>query len=94
LVEVPYTHGISSSGLQKAMKDVGTTPEIRLKSLRRILKVKPILRLIDIHNGISGLIVENTYIETPNGRREFDGMWGSSLADATLPPRESRISRR
>lgn len=83
LVEVPYTRGISSSGLQKAMKEVGTTPEIRLKSLRRMLRVKPIIRLIDIHNGLSGLIVENTYIATPNGRREFDGMWGSSLTDAT-----------
>ena len=83
LVEVPYTKGISSSRLQKAMKEVGTTPEIRLKSLRRMLRVKPVIRLIDIHNGLSGLIAENTYIETPNGRCEFDGMWGSSLTDAT-----------
>ncbi len=83
LVEVPYTKGISSTGLQKAMKEVGTTPEIRLKSLRRMLRVKPIVRLIDIHNGLSGLIVENTYIDTPEGRCEFDGMWGSSLTDAT-----------
>ena len=83
LVEVPYTKGISSSRLQAAMKEVGTTPEIRLKSLRRMLRVKPIIRLIDIHNGLSGLIAENTIIEGPNGRREFDGMWSSSLTDAT-----------
>ncbi|RJP81614.1 MAG: phosphoenolpyruvate mutase [Desulfobacteraceae bacterium] len=83
LIEIPYTKGISSTRLHAAMKEVGTTPEVRLKSLRRMLRVKPLIRIIDIHNGLSGLIVENTCIDTPEGRREFDGMWGSSLADAT-----------
>lgn len=83
LVEVPYTPGISSSALHAAMKEIGTTPEIRLKSLRRMLKVKPLLRFLDIHNALSGLIIENTYVETPTGRSEFDGMWGSSLTDST-----------
>ncbi|WP_151702631.1 phosphoenolpyruvate mutase [Nitrincola alkalilacustris] len=83
LVEVPYTEGISSTKLNKALKEIGTTPSVRLKSLRRLLKVKPLLRFIDIHNALSGLIIENTHIDTPNGRREFDGMWGSSLTDST-----------
>ena len=83
LVEVPYTHGISSSHLHKAMKEIGTTPEIRLKSLRRLLSAKPLVRFLDIHNALSGLIVENTRVETPEGPREFDGMWGSSLTDST-----------
>ena len=83
LVEVPYTQGISSTKLNKALKEIGTTPSVRLKSLRRLLKVKPLLRFIDIHNALSGLIIENTHIDTPNGRREFDGMWGSSLTDST-----------
>lgn len=83
LVEVPYTKGISSTQLNKALKDIGTTPELRLKSLRRMLKVKPLLRFLDIHNALSGLIIENTAIDTPDGKREFDGMWGSSLTDST-----------
>ena len=83
LVEVPYTQGISSTKLNKALKEIGTTPEIRLKSLRRLLKVKPILRFLDIHNALSGLIIEHTFIETEHGKREFDGMWGSSLTDST-----------
>jgi phosphoenolpyruvate mutase len=83
LVEVPYTPGISSTAMHAAIREVGTTPELRLKSLRRILQVKPLLRLLDIHNALSGLIVENTIITTPNGPREFDGMWGSSLTDST-----------
>lgn len=83
LVEVPYTHGISSSQLHKAMKEIGTTPEVRLKSLRRILNAKPLVRFLDIHNALSGLIIENTRIETETGPKEFDGMWGSSLTDST-----------
>jgi phosphoenolpyruvate phosphomutase / 2-hydroxyethylphosphonate cytidylyltransferase len=83
LVEVPYTTGISSTALHAAMKEVGTTPEIRLKSLRRLLRVKPMVRFLDIHNALSGLIIEHTSIDTPEGRREFDGMWGSSLTDST-----------
>ena len=83
LVEVPYTKGISSTQLNKALKEVGTTPELRLKSLRRMLHAKPLVRFLDIHNALSGLIVEHAYVDTPQGRREFDGMWGSSLTDST-----------
>lgn len=84
LVEVAYTQGISSTGLNAALREVGTTPDIRLKSLRRMLHAKPLVRLLDIHNGLSGLIIENVRIQTEDGRaREFDGMWGSSLTDST-----------
>ena len=83
LIEIPYTKGISSTKLNKALKEIGTTPDVRLNSLRRMLKVKPLLRFLDIHNALSGLIIENTYIETSLGKREFDGMWGSSLTDST-----------
>ncbi len=83
LVEVAYTKGISSTQLNNALKELGTTSEIRLKSLRRMLQVKPLLRFLDIHNALSALIIERAYVDTPNGRREFDGMWGSSLTDST-----------
>lgn len=83
LVEVPYTKGISSSQLHNALKEIGTTPDIRLKSLRRMLNVKPIVRFLDIHNALSGLIVENTHVDTGSGRKEFDGMWASSLTDSS-----------
>lgn len=83
LIEVPYTQGISSTQLNKALKEIGTTPELRLKSLRRMLQVKPLLRFLDIHNALSGLIIEHASIDTPDGQRQFDGMWGSSLTDST-----------
>jgi phosphoenolpyruvate phosphomutase len=83
LVEVPYTKGISSSQLHGAMKTIGTTPDVRLKSLSRLIQSKQIVRLLDVHNGLTGLIIENLHIDMPNGLREFDGMWASSLTDST-----------
>ena len=51
LIEIPYTKGISSTQLNKSLKEVGTTPEIRLKRLGRLLNNKKIVRVIEAHNG-------------------------------------------
>ena len=83
LIEIPYTSGISSTALNKAVRELGTTPQIRLSSLRRLLKAKPLVRFLDIHNALSGLIIEHTKVEVDGVSREFDGMWGSSLTDST-----------
>ena len=83
LIDVPYTKGISSTQLNTNIKEIGTTPEIRLKQLRRLIDSKPIVRAIEAHNGLSGLIVENTYSEVNGVRHEFDAMWSSSLTDST-----------
>jgi phosphoenolpyruvate phosphomutase len=83
LVEVPYTRGISSTQLNEALKELGTTPDIRRNKLRRLLDAKPMVRLIEAHNGLTGLIVENIGVDTDQGRREFDGMWASSLTEST-----------
>ena len=83
LVEGAYTKGISSTQIRDAMREVGTTPDIRLKSLRRMLHVKSLVRLLAVHNGLSGLIIENMHLHTKTGRQEFDGMWASSLTDST-----------
>jgi phosphoenolpyruvate mutase len=83
LIEVPYTDGISSTKLYSAMKEIGTSPDIRLRSLKRMLSAKKLVRFIDIHNALSGLIVENVNVTSAKGRKEFDGMWASSLTSST-----------
>jgi phosphoenolpyruvate phosphomutase / 2-hydroxyethylphosphonate cytidylyltransferase len=83
LIEVPYTEGVSSTALNKAVKELGTTPQIRLASLRRLLKAKSLVRFLDIHNALSGLIIEHTRVDFDGISRQFDGMWGSSLTDST-----------
>jgi phosphoenolpyruvate mutase len=83
LIEIPYTNNISSSILNKKIKEIGTTPNIRLSLLKRLLKAKPLIRLNEAHNGLSGLITEKTRVKK-NGRIiEFDAMWSSSLTDST-----------
>lgn len=83
LIEVPYTEGISSTVLQENLLRVGTTPDVRLRALRRLLAVKPLVRLIDVHSGLNGLIIESVEGQR-NGRPvRFDGMWSSSLVDST-----------
>ena len=84
LVEPEYTPGISSTLLNKAIREVGTTPDIRRRRLRRLLNAKPVVRVMEAHSGLSGLIVENAFVMKDNKRREFDAMWLSSLTDSTL----------
>jgi len=80
LVEPTYTPGISSTQLINAIKSRGITPNMRMATLRRLLKSKPIVRILEAHNGLSGLIVEKTQFHDSEGRlQEFDGMWLSSL---------------
>lgn len=83
LIEPDYTEGISSSGLKNAMREIGTTPDIRRRLLRRLIAAKPIVRVLEAHNGISSLIVEETKVEAEDELREFDAIWVSSLTDST-----------
>ena len=83
VIEIPYTKGITSSGLAEELESLGTTPQARLKSLRRLITAKPIVRIMESHCGLTGLIIEHTKVEVGNEAREFDGMWASSLTDST-----------
>lgn len=82
VIEIPYTKGITSSGLDKELKSLGTTPEARMKSLRRLISAKPVVRIIESHNGLTGLIAEHISVESGSVHKEFDGMWASSLTDS------------
>ena len=83
VIDIPYTQGISSSKLNQKIKEIGTTPEIRQKRLRRLIEAKPIVRICESHSGLTGLIIENTFVEVNGQKKEFDGMWSSSLTDST-----------
>lgn len=82
LIEPDYTEGVSSTQLITEMLEVGTTPEARLKKLRRLLELKPLVRIMEVHNGLTGRIVEKTKVVEGDAIREFDGMWESSLTDS------------
>jgi len=82
VIEIPYTKGVNSSALNEAIRSLGTTPEIRLKSLRRLIETKKPVRIMEAHSGISALIIENLEIEKEDGLHSFDGIWSSSLTDS------------
>lgn len=85
LIEVPYTPAISSTEIQRGLKANGITPDMRVSQLRKILSAKPLSRYIDVHSALSGMVIENTLVESTQGlKREFDGMWSSSLVDSTV----------
>lgn len=75
VIDIPYTKNVSSTKLHNHLKDIGTTPDIRRKMLKRLIESKPIVRILESHNGLTGLITEKTKV----GNDEFDGMWLSSL---------------
>lgn len=83
VIEIPYTQGITSSRLVDQQKSIGTTPEVRLGTLRRLIAAKPIVRILEVHDGLSGLIVEHVELENDGKVCAFDGMWSSSLTDST-----------
>jgi phosphoenolpyruvate phosphomutase len=83
VIEIPYTEGVNSSALNNAIREVGTTPDIRLGMLRRLIENKKIVRIMEAHSGLSGLIIENYEIIKEDGLHYFDGMWSSSLTDST-----------
>lgn len=86
LVEVPYTEGVSSSSLANDAKVRYVSPDDRRGQLRRMLELKPVVRVMEASNGLSGLIVENCSVENPDTgtRKEFDAMWVSSLCDSSF----------
>ena len=82
LVEYPYTHTPTEETLS-SLDSLLSLPETRRSRLRKLMAYKPCLSVCEAHNGITGLIVEKTAVETAGGRKQFDAMWVSSLCDST-----------
>lgn len=83
LIEIPYTEGISARSLNEAIAELANTPDMRRARLKRLINSKKVVRILEVHSGLSGLIAEKTKITEDNVDREFDGMWISSLTDST-----------
>ena len=86
LIEVPFTKGVSGTEIEEKLRPIMNTPDARRAKLRRLLKLKPYIRVMEASNGLSGLIVENAkYVDEANGRvKEYDAMWVSSLCDSSF----------
>ena len=83
LVEIEYTKDVSSTEITLKEKIIGTTPDIRKATLKRLLNAKKITRIMEAHNPLSALILENLTVTQNNKQLQFDGFWSSSLTDST-----------
>lgn len=82
LVEYPYTNSATEDTFSN-LDQLLNLPESRRSRLKKLLSYKPCISVMEAHNGLTGLIVENTKVETEHGTKQFDAMWVSSLCDST-----------
>lgn len=83
LIEVGYTYNENVKKIDDNMKEKLAMPEFRRKRLRQLLKLCPIVKAIETHSGLTGLIAEKTIVEHNGEFDQFDAMWLSSLCDST-----------
>jgi len=82
LIEPKYTKNISSTLIKNRILEIGASPQNRISRLKRLISSKNIVRILESHNSLTGLIIENLKIKKKNKDLEFDGMWSSSLTDS------------
>ena len=83
LIEVGYTYNETVSKADLLLKEKLAMPEYRRKRLRSLIDICPIVKIMEAHSGLTGLITEKTVVEKDGRLDQFDGMWISSLCDST-----------
>lgn len=83
LVEFPYSSDPKYMDIDKRTRADLAMPDIRRGRLKRMLDAKGTISVMEAHDGLTGLIVENTVVHQNGGARQFDAMWVSSLCDST-----------
>ena len=83
LIEVPFTHSEAVSKADKKVREKLMMPEYRRKRLLQLLSLRPVVKALEVHSGLTGLIAEKTVVEQDGKLDQFDAMWISSLCDST-----------
>lgn len=83
LIEIPYSYSEAISRQEAVMRERAAMPEFRRKRLRQLLELCPIVKTIEVHSGLTGLIAEKTIVADCGEIDQFDAMWLSSLCDST-----------
>ena len=84
LIEPKYTQNIKKSSIKDQISELGTSPDTRKSKLKRLLNAKSLVRILECHSALAGLIIENLKIKKKETVLEFDGLWSSSLTDSLL----------
>ena len=83
LVEYPYSNDEKYKEIDARTRADLAMPDVRRGRLRRMLNAKGLVTAMEAHDGLTGLIVENTVVYQDGGARQYDAMWVSSLCDST-----------
>ena len=83
LIEVPYTYNENVKAIDASLREKLAMPEYRRKRLRQLIQLCPVVKTIEAHNGLTGLIAEKTVVAHNGQLDQFDAMWVSSLCDST-----------
>lgn len=83
IIDVPYTYNENVKRVDARMREKLAMPEFRRKRLKQLLELRPIVKALEVHSGLTGLIAEKTVVEHEGRFDQFDAMWISSLCDST-----------
>ena len=83
LVEIPYTDDEAVRRIDKRMREQLSMAGFRRGMLKKLLSITPVVKAMEVHSGLTGLIVEKTVVTDEHGANQFDAMWISSLCDST-----------
>ena len=83
VIDVPYTYNEKVKKIDMQLREKLAMPEYRRKRLRQLITMTPIVKAMEAHSGLTGLIVEKTVVEHEGKLDQFDAMWISSLCDST-----------
>lgn len=83
VIDVPYTYNENVKRIDARMKEKLAMPEYRRKRLKQLIDLCPIVKTLEVHSGLTGLIAEKTIVENDGELDQFDAMWVSSLCDST-----------
>lgn len=83
LIEAPYTYNRDVKKIDDRIKEKLAMPEFRRKRLKQLIAMRPIVKTLEVHSGLTGLIAEKTVVEHHGELDQFDAMWISSLCDST-----------
>lgn len=83
IIDIPYTFNENVKRIDDKIKEKLAMPEYRRKRLKQLLKIRPVVKTIEVHSGLTGLIAEKTVVEHAGNLDQFDAMWISSLCDST-----------
>lgn len=83
LYELPYSNDAKYLQIEKMTRQTLSLSENRRVRLKKLLEMKSLITAMEAHNGITGLLVEETKVNNNGAISQFDAMWISSLCDST-----------